>query len=120
MQADNKGKKYLTEKEISKIISSVRNPGLRFTVDLYLLDYIKHCFLEDGQLDSNIQKLQAALDHLDDGKIKKGVEDVLKCLQCVKEEYGEYLEDTKILSKGDYPPPRGAGQSSNDLVKKPE
>lgn len=102
--------KHLTTDEIRAIIDLAKQPGLRFTVDLYLLDYIKHCFLEDGQLTANIEKLNNALSHLENLEAKKGVEDVLKSLQCVQSEYSEYIEDMQILSNGDYPGPRGAGQ----------
>lgn len=102
--------KHLTNEEIGEILSSAKQPGLRFTVDLYLLDYIKHCFLEDDQLNININKLQHALGHLNNTEAKKGVEDVLNILKCVQNEYLEYVEDMRILSNGGYPGPRGVGQ----------
>ncbi len=102
--------KYLTTDEIRAIIDLAKQPGLRFTVDLYLLDYIKHCFLEEGQLSSNIEKLNTALAHLENAEAKKGVEDVIRSLQCVQSEYNEYIEDMRVLANGDYPGPRGAGQ----------
>lgn len=102
--------KHLTTDEIRAIIDLAKQPGLRFTVDLYLLDYIKHCFLEDGQLTANIDKLSNALAHLENPEARKGVEDVLKSLQCVQSEYSEYVEDMRVLANGDYPGPRGAGQ----------
>ena len=105
------GTKHLTTEEIKEIIGLVRKPGLRFTVDLYLLDYIKHCFLEDDQLSMNIQKLDAALSHLENPKVKKGVEDVITVLKCVQSEYSEYVEDMRVLANGGYPGPRGAGQA---------
>lgn len=102
--------KHLTTDEIRAIIDLAKQPGLRFTVDLYLLDYIKHCFLEDGQLSDNIEKLNTALTHLENPEVKKGVEDVIRSLQCVQSEYTEYIEDMRVLANGDYPGPRGAGQ----------
>lgn len=87
--------KYLTNDEIREILSSAKQPGLRFTVDLYLIDYIKHCFLEDDQLNININKLQHALGHLNNTEAKKGVEDVLNILKCVQSEYLEYVEDIR-------------------------
>lgn len=86
----------LSEEEIRKIIRSSKTSGLRFTVDHYLLDYIKHCFLEEGQLRANIEKLQAALPHLE-GAAKTGVEEVIKSIECVQSEYNEYLEDMRTL-----------------------
>ncbi|WP_207429434.1 hypothetical protein [Pedobacter sp. SYSU D00535] len=107
MKEENKGQKYLTGEEISSLLGSVRKSGLRYTVDLYLLDYIKCCLLEDGQLNNNIQKLQHALNYIENSEARKDVEQVISSLQCVQKEYNEYLEDTGILAKGDYPPPRG-------------
>lgn len=103
---DEKGKKFLSEDEIKEVVASGKRAGLRFTVDLYLLDYIKHCFLEDDQLENNIQKLRAGIDVVKDSPIKSGLQEVLSCLQCVKKEYDEYLEDTKIMAQGKYPSPR--------------
>jgi hypothetical protein len=100
--------RLLTKDEIAEILTSNKSPRIRYTVDLYLLDYIKHCFLEDDQLIKNIEKLETALDHLQKGEVKNGVQDVLDCLKCFKAEYSEYLEDIKILADGDYPSPRGA------------
>jgi hypothetical protein len=107
MKEENKEQKYLTGEEITNILSSVQKPRLRYTVDLYLLDYIKCCLLEEGQLDNNIQKLQNALNYLDNAEAKKNVEDVISCLRCVQSEYKEYLEDTGILVNGEYPSARG-------------
>jgi hypothetical protein len=107
MKDDNKEQKYLTGEEISNILNSVQKPGLRYTVDLYLLDYIKCCLLEEGQLNSNISKLQNALNYLDNVEARKDVEDVISCMQCVQKEYNEYLEDTGILANGEYPSARG-------------
>ena len=101
---------HLTNEEIREIIDLAKQPGLRFTVDLYLLDYIKHCYLEDDQLSMNINKLHTALGHLENPEAKKGVEDVLKSLQCVQNEYNEYVEDMRVLVNGGYPAPRGVGQ----------
>ena len=111
MKEESNGQKYLTGEEISNILSSVQKPGLRYTVDLYLLDYIKCCLLEDGQLTNNITKLQNALNHLSDAEARKDVEDVISSLQCVQKEYTEYLEDTGILANGEYPSARDAGSS---------
>jgi len=102
--------KHLTNEEIKEIIGLAKTPGLRFTVDLYLLDYIKHCFLEDNQLNSHIQKLQTALGQLENADARKGVEEVINSLQCVQTEYNEYIEDMQVLAKGGYPEARGAGQ----------
>lgn len=114
MQEDLKtagaGNKNLTNEEIQEILSRAKQPGLRFTVDLYLLDYIKHCFLEDDQLNTNIQKLEFALGHLNNAEAKEGVEHVLNALRCVQNEYNEYIDDMRILANGEYPNPRGAGQ----------
>jgi hypothetical protein len=101
---------HLTNEEIKEIIGLAKKPGLRFTVDLYLLDYIKHCFLEDDQLNMNINKLHTALSHLENPEVKRGVEDVIKSLQCVQNEYSEYVEDMRVLVNGGYPEPRGVGQ----------
>ena len=114
LQSDKGGNKHLTGAEIQDIISRARKPGMRFTVDLYLLDYIKHCFLEDNQLGMSILKLETALGHLENEEAKKDVEDVIKSLQCVQTEYNEYVEDMKVLVDGGYPGPRGAGQTSED------
>lgn len=107
LQYQNGNNKHLTNDEIKEIIGLAKKPGMRFTVDLYLLDYIKHCFLEDDQLGRNIQKLNAALGHLDNEEAKKGVEDVIKSLQCVQTEYNEYVEDMQVLVSGGYPEARG-------------
>ncbi len=101
------GSKHLTTQEIKDIVSMAKQPGLRFTVDHYLLDYIKHCFLEDDQLSRNIEKLDAALLHLEDSDARKGVQDVISSLRCVQSEYSEYVEDMRVLSNGGYPEPRG-------------
>lgn len=110
MENGNTTNKHLTNKEIRDIIDLAKKPGLRFTVDLYLLDYIKHCFLEDDQLTMNIQKLHTALAHLENTEAKKGVEDVIRSLQCVQSEYNEYVEDMRVLVNGGYPEPRGVEQ----------
>lgn len=107
--------KHLTKEEIGDILSRAKEPGLRFTVDLYLLDYIKHCFLEDEQLNISINKLQYALGHLDNPEAKKGVEDVINVLKCVQDEYQEYTEDMRVLGNGGYPEPRGAGQREEEI-----
>jgi hypothetical protein len=114
LQKENNANKHLTNEEIREIIGLARKPGMRFTVDLYLLDYIKHCFLEGGQLNENIQKLQNALGHLEGTQAKQGVQEVISSLQCVQTEYNEYVEDMKILADGGYPGPRGAGQVAED------
>ena len=108
MKEGNNGRKFLTGEEITNILSSVRKPGLRYTVDHYLLDYIKCCLLEEGQLDNNIAKLQDALNHIDDTEAKSNVEDVISSLKCVQKEYNEYLEDTGVLADGGFPSPRGS------------
>lgn len=102
--------KHLTTKEIKEIVGLAKTPGLRYTVDLYLLDYIKHCFLEDNQLKSNIQKLQNVVGQLENADAKNGVEEVIKSLQCVQSEYNDYVEDMRVLANGGYPQARGAGQ----------
>jgi len=104
------GNKHLSTEEIKEIIGLAKKPGLRFTVDLYLLDYIKHCFLEDDQLNQNIRKLQTAVSQLENAEARKGVEEVIYSLQCVQTEYQEYVEDMKVLANFGYPGPRGAGQ----------
>jgi hypothetical protein len=100
--------KHLTDDEIKQIVAKSKS-GLRYTVDYYLLDYMKHCLLEDGQLESSIQKLQSALDHIDNKEVKKGVEDVIENLNCVQKEYTEYVEDMRTMIDGGYPAPRGEG-----------
>ncbi len=107
MENGDTANKHLTNKEIRDISDLAKKPGLRFTVDLYLLDYIKHCFLEDDQLSKNIQKLNSALGHLENPEVKKGLEDVIKSLECVQSEYTEYVEDMRVLVNGGYPEPRG-------------
>jgi hypothetical protein len=108
MKEENNERKFLTGEEITNILSSVQKPGLRYTVDHYLLDYIKCCLLEEGQLDNNITKLQNALKHIENPEAKSNVEDVISSLQCVQKEYTEYLEDTGVLADGGFPSPRGA------------
>ncbi|MDF3078448.1 MAG: hypothetical protein K0S09_2337 [Sphingobacteriaceae bacterium] len=93
----------LTDEEIKNIILSAKKLGLRDTVDLYLLDYIKHCFLEDNQLAKNIDKLKNAIDHISDNAVKKDVEDVLSSLQCVQSEYNEYIEDMRVFAHAGAP-----------------
>ena len=96
---------HLTSAEINKIIDGSKS-GLRYTVDLYLLDYLKHCLLEEGQLEANIGKLQAALDHISDAGVKQGIEDVIDNLTCVQKEYIEYVNDMRTLINGGVPEPR--------------
>lgn len=76
---------------------------MRYTVDHYLLDYMKHCLLEDGQLESNIQKLETALEYVDNNEVKKDIKDVIENLNCVQKQYSEYLEDMRVMIAGGYP-----------------
>jgi DUF1680 family protein len=96
---------HLTTAEIKKIVENGKS-GLRYTVDLYLLDYLKHCLLEDGQLGSNIDKLNAAIEHIGNPEIKKGLEDVIENLNCVQKEYTEYVKDMRTLISGGVPDAR--------------
>lgn len=106
----------LTDEEIKNIIVSSKKLRLRDTVDLYLLDYIKHCFLEDDQLNKNIRNLNNALSHVSDTAIKKGLEDVLASLKCLESEYNEYLEDMRVFGHGGGLPHRAAG-GEGDMKK---
>ncbi len=102
----------LTDEEIKNIMLSAKKVGLTDTIDLYLLDFIKHCFLENNQLNTNIENLKAAIGHIADNQIKKGVEDVIENLECVRQEYNEYLEDMQIFNAG-CSPHRAAGRYAN-------
>ncbi|MXV14262.1 hypothetical protein [Hufsiella ginkgonis] len=98
MSEESKDRKHLNDEEIINLVRAAKKPGMRFTVDLYLLDYIKHCFLEDGQLQGNIDKLQLVLKHVDEPAAKSAVEEVISSLKCVQSEYKEYLADMRAMA----------------------
>jgi hypothetical protein len=106
MQDENKPNRHFTNEELLNIVQSAKKQGLGLTIDLYLLDYIKHCFLEDGQLVSNIAKLESALALVEDPGARKNITDVIASMECVRSEYEHYVKDVEVMMNGGYPEAR--------------